>query len=63
MSDSYCLECDTKIIIGKDPKEGQIITCPSCGSDLMIVGVSPIVLDWTYDDDEYIEDEEYELED
>jgi lysine biosynthesis protein LysW len=47
----YCPECDVSINLGKSPRKGQRITCFKCGSELEVVGLSPIELDWAYGED------------
>ncbi|MGA9193294.1 MAG: hypothetical protein WBZ24_16330 [Anaerolineales bacterium] len=59
MAQGYCPDCDSDIKLGSDPRKGQKVTCPNCGAYLEIVGLSPIELDWAFDDDD---DEEYELD-
>jgi alpha-aminoadipate carrier protein LysW len=61
MEEGYCPECDSKISLGRDPQEGQKVTCSSCGAYLEVVGLSPIDLDWAFDeneDDDWDEEEE-----
>jgi lysine biosynthesis protein LysW len=65
MTHAFCPECDAKITVGRDPSEGQQVSCPQCGAYLMVVGVSPLELDWAFDDEEleYDDDYDYERED
>ncbi|KPK88755.1 MAG: hypothetical protein AMJ88_18480 [Anaerolineae bacterium SM23_ 63] len=51
MAKGYCPECDVTINLGKSPRKGQRIICFKCGSQLEVVGLSPIELDWAYDED------------
>lgn len=60
MAKGYCPECDNDINLGRDPNKGQKVSCPSCGAYLEVVGLSPIELDWVFEDDEELE---YEYED
>jgi lysine biosynthesis protein LysW len=63
MAKGYCPECDVTINLGKSPRKRQRVTCFKCGSQLEVVGLSPIRLDWAYDDDPGISiDDEYERE-
>jgi lysine biosynthesis protein LysW len=58
-----CPECDSRINVGDKPHEGQKVTCQNCWAYLHIIGLSPIELDWIYEeeDEEYWEEEaEYE---
>ena len=41
----YCPECETNLDIDEEEvDEGEIVSCPECGSDFEIVTVSPIEL-------------------
>jgi alpha-aminoadipate/glutamate carrier protein LysW len=55
-----CPECDTNLDIEEDDvEEGEIISCPECGTDFEVITVSPIELK-AVDEAEYEEDEEEE---
>jgi alpha-aminoadipate/glutamate carrier protein LysW len=41
-------------------EEGEIITCPECGSSLEVTGLSPVEFDVIADDDDEDDDEEEE---
>lgn len=54
-----CPECDAEIEIDEyDVDKGDLISCPECGSNLEVVGVSPVELDLAGDEDEEDEDED-----
>ena len=54
-----CPECDAEIEIDEyDVDKGDLISCPECGTNLEVVGVSPVELDLAGDEDEDEEDEE-----
>ena len=54
-----CPECDAEIEVDEfDVDKGDQLSCPDCGSNLEVTGLSPIELDFAPDDDE--EDEEAE---
>jgi alpha-aminoadipate carrier protein LysW len=59
----YCPECDTNLDVDEDEiDEGEIISCPECGSDFEVITLNPIELkpvEEEIDD----EDEEEESED
>ncbi len=65
-----CPECDSQVNVGKNPHKGQKFTCQNCWAYLHIIGLSPIELDWIYEEDEeyweeegeYWEEEEAEYE-
>jgi alpha-aminoadipate carrier protein LysW len=59
----YCAECDTKLDIDEDEiEEGEIVSCPECGTDFEIVTVNPIELK-PVEAEGYEEEEEEEAED
>jgi len=37
---------------------GELVTCPKCGADLEVVGLSPVELDWAEEGEEYEQDDE-----
>jgi alpha-aminoadipate/glutamate carrier protein LysW len=43
-------------------EEGEIITCPECGTSLEVTGLAPVELDVVSDDDDDDEDEDEEDE-
>ncbi len=58
----YCPECETNLDIDDDSvDEGEIVTCPECGSDYEVVTVNPIELKEV--EAGYEEEEEEETED
>ena len=59
----YCAECDTKLDIDEEEiEEGEVISCPECGTDFEIVTVNPIELK-PVEAEGYEEEEEEEAED
>jgi alpha-aminoadipate carrier protein LysW len=59
----YCAECDTKLDIDEDEiDEGEVVTCPECGTGFEIVTVNPIELK-PVEAEGYEEEEEEEAED
>jgi alpha-aminoadipate carrier protein LysW len=58
-----CPECETKIRFPQTPQMGETLTCHECGESLQVISLSPLELDWAYDDDGYEEWEEEEWED
>ena len=59
----YCPECETNLDVEEDEvDEGEIVSCPECGSDFEVITVNPIELKAV--EEEYEEDtEEEESED
>lgn len=62
----YCPECETNLDIDEEEiDEGEIISCPECGTDFEVVTVNPVELkpveDTIYDDadEEEAEDGDY----
>jgi alpha-aminoadipate carrier protein LysW len=49
MSNVFCPDCDGEIIFNPHPRIGQKLTCPHCASDLEVVSIDPVELDWAYD--------------
>lgn len=62
MSVALCPDCDEAINFGSRVRIGQRVTCPHCAADLEVVEISPIELDWAYEDEDW-EDEEDDQED
>jgi alpha-aminoadipate carrier protein LysW len=43
---ALCPECEASIEIDEyDVDKGEVISCPECGVDLEVVGLSPLELD------------------
>lgn len=63
MAIAFCPDCEEPVRVAT-PKLGQRVTCESCGAELEIVEVSPLELDWAYDEpsDDWEEEEEEEDE-
>ena len=59
MPSAYCPDCDEKIAL-QNPRVGQKLLCPSCETEVEVIGVDPLELDWAYDMtyDEAWDDEE-----
>jgi len=59
-----CPECDAEIEVDEfDVDKGDQLSCSDCGSNLEVVGISPIELDIAPDEDDEDEDDEDDLED
>ena len=61
MSHVYCLDCDRRIVLHAHVLEGDQIVCSSCDAEFQVVSVSPVEIEWLYDD--YEDDEEYDDDD
>lgn len=60
-----CPACNAKINLGYKPKLGQRAVCSACDTELEVVWLEPVELDWPYDeyeDDEYDEYDETDFE-
>jgi alpha-aminoadipate carrier protein LysW len=56
----YCPECETNLDIEEDEvDEGEIVSCPECGSDFEVITVNPIELK-PVEEEELVEEEEGE---
>lgn len=42
---SECVECGADIELADDVEVGEIVDCPTCGSELEVVDVDPVVLE------------------
>jgi hypothetical protein len=53
MDTGYCPSCDEAIKFASPPNEGTKTICRQCKDELVVVGTSPIELDWAdvYDDE------------
>jgi alpha-aminoadipate carrier protein LysW len=61
MASAYCPDCDGRIALNPHATVGQRVTCPNCDSDLEVISVDPLELDWAYDwswDDDEDEEED-----
>jgi len=59
----YCPECDTNLDLEEDEMdEGDVVSCPECGTEFEIITINPIELK-PVEDEAYEEEEEEEAED
>jgi uncharacterized paraquat-inducible protein A len=49
MINIYCPDCDGRITFNPRAFVGQRVTCPHCQTDLEVINVEPLELDWVYD--------------
>ena len=55
-----CPECESNLDIEEDEvDEGEVVSCPECGTDFEVITVSPIELK-PVDEEEYEEEEDEE---
>jgi len=43
-----CLDCGRTIDLGPQPRDGQQFTCSHCGTQLEIINLQPLELDWAF---------------
>jgi lysine biosynthesis protein LysW len=56
---AFCPTCDTRIRFSERPRLFDIVSCPECEEFFEVVRLSPIELQWAYDNsfvDEEIKD-------
>lgn len=59
MSDyAYCPHCDSRVVFGKRPVKGQRVRCRECGTELEVVRLNPLEVDWADEEMERDEDEQ-----
>ena len=56
MITAECPSCGLPVQLGSKPKMGQQVNCGACDTELEIVWLDPIELDWVYEDEEGDED-------
>jgi alpha-aminoadipate carrier protein LysW len=59
MTAAICIDCDARFKLNPAPRLGQIITCPECGTELEVISLDPLELDWAYYD-EYDDDDDWD---
>jgi alpha-aminoadipate carrier protein LysW len=60
----YCPECEFNLDIEEDDvDEGEIVSCPECGSDFEVITLNPIELKPVEEEEIVDEEEETEAED
>jgi len=58
-----CPECEGDLDIEEDEvDEGEIVSCPECGTDFEVVGIEPLELTRVEEEEEEDEEEEEEEE-
>ncbi|MEW5986801.1 MAG: hypothetical protein AB1791_09220 [Chloroflexota bacterium] len=68
MVTALCPDCEHPIDLTSHPKKGQLMVCPNCHTELEVISLNPVELDWAYysqsEDEEWVEsDWEEEEED
>ena len=56
---AICPECDAEIEVDEyDVDKGDLLSCPECGSNLEVTGLTPIELDVASDDEDDDDDDD-----
>jgi alpha-aminoadipate carrier protein LysW len=42
MADVTCVVCEGTVSVASDVLEGELLLCPDCGTELEVVGISPL---------------------
>jgi len=56
---SECPSCAENITFQKSPRLGQILRCQFCDSELEVIDLDPVTLDWPYEEEDFEFDVEY----
>ena len=60
----YCPECESSLDVEEDEvDEGEVLSCPECGTDFEVVTTNPVELKAVEEEEEYDEEDEEENED
>ncbi|MHA2406066.1 MAG: hypothetical protein ACXACH_04865 [Candidatus Hermodarchaeia archaeon] len=64
MKEVTCLDCNTIILVDDETYIGQNVTCLKCEAEFEIVDLTPIQIEWLYEDydDADYDDDDYEEE-
>ncbi|MFN2135739.1 MAG: hypothetical protein ACK2UK_07290 [Candidatus Promineifilaceae bacterium] len=46
-----CVACRSRIFFKARPELGDYVTCPECKAQLEVVALSPLRLDWLFEED------------
>jgi len=63
MSVALCPDCEEGIDFGSRVRIGQRVTCPHCGADLEVIELTPLELDWAYEDVDWEDEEDEDSDD
>jgi lysine biosynthesis protein LysW len=44
-----CRSCGREIRLRRGPQLGQRLACPACGTQLEVIGLTPLEVDWAFD--------------
>ena len=57
---AFCPDCETRINLGRNIKKGDMFRCPECDVELMIMSLSPLLVDYADLEEDWFEKEEEE---
>jgi transcription initiation factor IIE alpha subunit len=57
-----CVDCESRITLNAAVNLGQELVCPLCDAVMEIVGLDPLEADWIYEEPEYDQDEDEEID-
>jgi len=58
MPRGICPECEAEVQVDEDTDKGDTVECPDCGTLLEVVGLDPIELDVTMEEEDELEDDD-----
>ena len=50
MGELACRSCGREIRLRRAPRLGQRFACPRCGTQLEVIGLVPLEVDWAFDE-------------
>ena len=59
---AICPSCGEDIKLRENLKIGQMVDCPHCETELEVIDLDPVELDWAYYDDDEEWDEDWDEE-
>jgi lysine biosynthesis protein LysW len=60
MVTAKCPSCGKQVVIGPSARMGQRLNCKRCNTEVEVVWLDPLELDWPYDDDDKEFDDEFD---
>jgi len=62
MQSAECPQCGKEVSVGSNPVIGKVLVCPHCKTDLEVVWLDPVELDFPYTEDEDFDEFEDDFE-
>ena len=50
MATTFCLDCEAAVRLPEPLRIGQRIACAACGTEMEVVEISPLELDWAFEE-------------